>query len=114
MENGRVYTINKGINKPIEFKGLKAQYIWHVAGCVIGMLAFYWLLHCSGVNDYGGLVLALGFGGLSVARVYRMSRRFGQHGLMKRKARKMAPTALLSKSRKLFIQLTRDHVRTTR
>src|SRR4029450_6697341 len=23
-----VYKINKGINKPIEFKGLKARYIW--------------------------------------------------------------------------------------
>ena len=27
-----VYKINKGINKPIEFKGLKAQYIWYLGG----------------------------------------------------------------------------------
>ena len=26
-----VYTINKGVNKPIEFKGLKAQYIAYLA-----------------------------------------------------------------------------------
>lgn len=106
-----MYAINKGINKPLEFKGLKAQYIWHVAGGAVGMLAFYGLLHISGLNDYVGLVLALGVGAVLITRVYRMSRRFGQHGLMKRKARKMMPQALLSKSRKLFTQLTADYVR---
>jgi hypothetical protein len=111
METGRVYTINKGINKPLEFKGLKAQYVLYVAGGVVGMLAFYGVLHLSGFNDYVGLVLTLGVGTILIARVYRMSRRFGQHGLMKRKARKMMPQAILSKSRKLFTQLSTDHVR---
>ena len=27
-----VYKVNKGINKPIEFRGLKAQYIWWLGG----------------------------------------------------------------------------------
>ncbi|HMT97439.1 MAG TPA: DUF4133 domain-containing protein, partial [Ferruginibacter sp.] len=27
-----VYQINKGINRSIEFKGLKAQYIWYLGG----------------------------------------------------------------------------------
>lgn len=30
-----VYQINKGINKPIEFKGLKAQYIWYLGGGLV-------------------------------------------------------------------------------
>lgn len=109
METKRIYTINKGINKPLEFKGLKAQYIWHLVGAVMGVLVGYAAVHWAGLNDYLGLPLALGLGGLLVARVYRMSRKYGQHGLMKQRARKMAPPALLSKSRKVFTQLNRGY-----
>ena len=36
-----MYQINKGINKPIEFKGLKAQYIGYLAvGLVILLIGF--------------------------------------------------------------------------
>jgi hypothetical protein len=93
---------------------LKAQYIWHVAGCAVGALPFYGIEHLLGLNDYIGVATTLGLLGFAVARVYRMSRRFGQHGLMKRKAARMAPKALLSRSRQLFIHLSSDHVRTTR
>ena len=30
-----VYTINKGMNRPIVFKGLKAQYIWYLGGGIV-------------------------------------------------------------------------------
>jgi Domain of unknown function (DUF4133) len=91
---------------------LKAQYIWHLAGSVVGVLVVYGVMHLLGVNDYLGLPVALGLGGLLVVRVYRMSKRYGQYGLMKRNARRMVPKALLSRSRKMFIQLITDHVRT--
>jgi len=114
MDANKVYTVTRGINKPLEFKGLKAQYIWHLGGSVVGVLVFYGVMHLSGVNDYLGLPVALGLGGLLIARVYRMSKRYGQYGLMKRNARRMVPKALLSRSRKTFIQLTTDYVRTIR
>ena len=100
-----MYIIHKGINKPLEFKGLKAQYIWHLAGSAVGVLVVYGVMHLSGVNDYLGVPLALGFGGLLIARVYGVSRKYGQYGLMKKEARKAVPGALLSRSRKMFTQL---------
>ncbi len=112
MEANKVYTVTRGINKPLEFKGLKAQYIWHLAGSAVGVLVVYGVIHLMGINDYLGLPLAFGLWGLLIYRVYRMSRKYGQHGLMKRRARRLAPGALLSKSRKTFIKLTDDHVRT--
>jgi hypothetical protein len=36
-----VYQINKGINKPIEFKGLKAQYIWYLCGGLVALLILF-------------------------------------------------------------------------
>jgi hypothetical protein len=38
---------------------------------------------------------------------------YGQHGLMKRSAKRRMPVALLSGSRKVFIDLTGNYVRTT-
>ena len=36
-----VYRINKGINRSIEFKGLKAQYIWYLGGGVVALLIVF-------------------------------------------------------------------------
>jgi hypothetical protein len=54
-----VYKINKGINNPIVFKGLKGQYIGYLA---IGLLLLLFaILYILGVNMFVclGLVLSL-------------------------------------------------------
>lgn len=101
--------MNRGINKAIEFRGLKAQYIWYVGGAVVATLMLFAMLHISGVSSYLSVPLAFGIGGGLITRVFRMSKRYGQHGLMKWRARKMVPSALMSGSRKFFIQLFRDY-----
>ena len=45
-----IYKINKGINKPIEFKGLKAQYIWFLAGGILLLMFLFAVLYISGVK----------------------------------------------------------------
>jgi hypothetical protein len=48
-----VYKINKGINKPIEFKGLKAQYIGYLgARCQSCYSLSSAILYISGVNMF--------------------------------------------------------------
>jgi hypothetical protein len=109
----KVYHINRGINRPVEFRGLKAQYIGYFAACAVGTLVVFGVLYACGVSLYIATPLALGLGGWAAGGVFRMNRRYGQYGLMKRSARKRLPVALLSKSRKIFILLFRDHVQTT-
>ncbi len=46
-----VYRINKGINNPIGFKGLKAQYIWYLGGGLICLLIFF----CYSFISAGGV-----------------------------------------------------------
>ena len=47
-----VYQINKGINKPIKFKGLKAQHIWYLGGGLVALLILFAIIYIIGVNVF--------------------------------------------------------------
>lgn len=100
-----VYTINKGINKPIEFKGLKAQYIMYLAVGLVGLLLLFAILYICGVNMFICLVLIVILGTALFMFVYRMSDTYGQHGLTKKLARRDIPDHIKVSSRKIFIHL---------
>lgn len=44
-----VYQINRGVGKPVEFKGLKAQYIWYLGGGLVALLVLFAILYIAGV-----------------------------------------------------------------
>lgn len=100
-----VYKINKGINKPIEFKGLKAQYIAYLAVGLIGLLILFAVLYIIGVNMFVCLALTLILGVALFMTVYRLSDTYGQHGLLKKMAKRSIPSFIKSTSRKIFLQL---------
>ncbi len=97
-----VYQINKGINRSIEFKGLKAQYIWWLAGAVIGLLVLFALLYIVGVNTFICLGIVGGTGAYSVMKIYAISAKYGEHGMMKQMAQRNIPQVLKSRSRKFL------------
>lgn len=105
----KVYTIHKGINRPLVFKGLKAQYIFYAVGVVVGLFILTIVLLIAGVNSWLCIPLSMGVGALLIGRIYKMNKQFGQYGLMKRSARKAVPKALRVKSRKVFIHLNPSH-----
>lgn len=100
-----VYQINKGVNKAIEFNGLKAQYISYLAVGLIVLLLLFVVLHICGV----GMWLCLGLVGAGGAGlffwVFRLSRRYGEYGLMKLRARRGVPSCLKFRDRALFLGL---------
>jgi hypothetical protein len=99
------YTINKGVQKPIEFKGLKAQYILYAGIILAGELVLFATLYLCGLNSYGCLLIVAGTGGLGITKVYRLSRRYGEFGYLKRRAARRLPRVIRSHSRKIFIGL---------
>jgi hypothetical protein len=99
-----VYPINKGINRSIEFKGLKAQYIWWLGGGLLIILILFAILFMIGISAYICLLFALSTGGAVFFFVYRLSNRFGEHGMMKMMAKRNIPGRIVSRSRKLFIK----------
>ena len=102
-----VYQINKGINKPIEFKGLKAQYIWYLGGGLLALLILFAILYICGVNTFICLAIIVGSATALFMHVYKLSRKYGEHGMMKSLAQRSIPTVVKSDSRKVFIELCR-------
>ncbi|GAA4131928.1 DUF4133 domain-containing protein [Sphingobacterium kyonggiense] len=103
-----IYQINKGINKPIEFKGLRAQYIGYLAVGLVLLLIGFAVLYISGLSLLVILPLILGLGSGLFFTVFRLSHRFGQYGLLKYFARRSLPRYLKFSSRKIFTALTKD------
>ena len=93
-----VYQINKGINKPIEFKGLKAQYIWYLGGGLVALLIFFAIIYIIGVNVFICLALIVSLSTALFMYVYKLSRTYGEFGLMKKGAKKAVPKVIKSYS----------------
>lgn len=99
------YHINKGINRPIEFRGLKAQYIYYLAIGLAILLVDFAIMYISGLPVYLCVaVTGLAGSGLFFG-VYRYSQKYGEHGLMKSIAYRQVPVAIKSRTRKIFKQL---------
>lgn len=102
-----VYKINKGINKPIEFKGLKAQYIWWLGGGLLVLLIVFAVLYLLGVHPFACMAVVLVGGTALFMQVYQLSRKFGPHGMMKQMAKRLMPKVIKVHSRNVFIDLCR-------
>lgn len=93
------YNINKGIGRTVEFRGLKAQYLFIFAGGLLGLLIVVMVLYIAGVGSY--LCIGIGVGGASLLiwQTFAMNRKFGEHGLMKLAAKRCHPRYILSRRR---------------
>jgi hypothetical protein len=104
--NNSIYNINKGINKSIEFRGLRAQYIWYFAGLVLVLLVVFAALYIVGAGTLICLAVCGSAAAFGSMKIFALSRKYGQHGLMKAIARKRVPRVLKSYGRRFFQQLT--------
>ncbi len=98
-----VYQINKGINQSIEFKGLKAQYIWYLGGGIIMLMILFSVLYIVGIPSFVCVGIILVSGALLVMKVYQMSHKYGEYGLMKALSKKQLPKTVRTYSRKVFM-----------
>lgn len=89
------YHINKGIGRTVEFKGLKAQYLFLFAGGLLGLLILVMVLYMAGVNSYICLGVGIGCASLIVWQTFSLNRKYGEHGLMKIAARKRHPKYII-------------------
>ena len=99
-----VYQVNKGINKSIEFKGLKAQYIWYLGGGIAALLVVFSAMYLIGLPSLLCVGVILIAGALLVMKVYGMSNKYGEHGLMKAMARKQVPKIIKIRGRQVFLK----------
>lgn len=100
-----VYQVNKGINKPIEFQGLKAQYIAYLAAGLVGLMLLFAILYIAGTPIVICLPLVILLGTMLFMGVYRYSHKYGQYGLLKKAAKRGLPQYIRCHSQKTFIGL---------
>lgn len=85
------YNINKGIGRTVEFKGLKAQYLFVFAGGLLGILILVMILYMVGVNSFVCLFLGASGALLIVWQTFSLNKKYGEYGLMKISAHKRHP-----------------------
>jgi len=100
-----VYSINKGINQCIEFKGLKAQYIWYLGGGVVGLMILFAVMYIIGIPSLVCVGIIGTAGAILVFKIYKMSNIYGEYGMMKALAKKQIPKWIKVYSREVFMKL---------
>jgi len=91
------YFINKGVNKPAEFKGLQSQYLFIFAGGLLGTFVVFIIMYLAGINQwvciFTGLVLAF----VVIWLTFSLNRKFGRFGLMKVQSTRTFPRRIINR-----------------
>lgn len=93
------YSINKGIGETVEYKGLKAQYLFIFAAGLLALFVLFVIMYMCGVPQW----FCIGFGAVSatalVALTFRLNARYGRYGLMKLAAVRYHPRYIINRRR---------------
>ncbi len=98
------FSINKGIGKSVEFKGLKAQYLFIFVGGLLAIFILTVILYMIGTPQ----VISIGIGvvgaTLLVWQTFSLNAKYGEHGMMKHSAKSKHPRYITNRRsvRKLF------------
>ena len=91
------YQVNRGIGKPVEFKGLKSQYLFIFCGGLLAVFVVFIVLFMAGVNQWLCIGFIVSASLLLVWQTFRLNAKYGTHGLMKAAARKRHPRFIISR-----------------
>ncbi len=98
-----IYSINKGINQPLTFKGFKAHYITYLAIGLVALLLIFACIFMLGIPSYISMSGVLVIGVIWVRYIRHLSDKYGQYGYLKKIARSRMPDSLRNYTRKIFI-----------
>lgn len=91
------YNINKGIGRSVEFRGLRAQYLFIFAGGLLAVFVLFVVMYMAGIGQW----TCIGFGVTAATTLvwltYRLNAKYGEHGLMKVFAAKRHPRYLINR-----------------
>jgi predicted lipid-binding transport protein (Tim44 family) len=96
-----VYSINRNVNRPVQFKGLKGQWMYKMAAVLVMLLLTFAILYICGVAAILCVVIVFSAGGFLIHRIYKFNDKYGEHGLMKKNCARQI--ILKVQSRKIFM-----------
>ena len=93
------FSINKGIGRTVEYKGLRAQYLFIFAGGLIVDFIVFVIMYMCGLPQW----FCIGFGAVRASVLvwytFRLNGKYGQYGLMKLTSVKYRPRYIINRLR---------------
>jgi hypothetical protein len=86
-----VYQINKGVGKPIVFRGLKGPWIGCLFCGLAGLVVLFAVAYITGVPLPACVIVVISLGIALFLLVYRLNHRYSEHGIMKNIAYRSMP-----------------------
>ncbi|KAA6340393.1 hypothetical protein EZS27_011734 [termite gut metagenome] len=104
------YSINKGIGRPAEFKGLQSQYLFLFAGGLLAVFVAFVIMYMIGIGGMFCIAFGLVTGGILVQGIFRLNSKYGEHGLMKVQAASNHPRYIINRLRieRLFNRIAKE------
>lgn len=96
------YTINKGVNRPLDFYGLKETYIFYFVGGLLCAILVYFLLQF--LSNWVAIPASLVVAAASYFVTYYLNNKYGANGLSKRLAQNACPKRIQLKRTRCLIQ----------
>ena len=97
------FEINKGVGREVEFKGLRAQYLFIFAAGLLAVFVMFVIMYMAGIGQW----VCIGFGVVSASvlvwATFRMNAKYGEWGLMKLHALRSHPRYIIN--RRKFLRL---------
>lgn len=95
----REYSINKGVGRSVEYKGLKAQYLFIFAIGLLSLFVLFVIMYVAGIPQW----FCIGFAAVSASALvwltFRLNARYGRYGLMKLAAVRYHPHYIINRLR---------------
>ncbi|GGF42631.1 DUF4133 domain-containing protein [Echinicola rosea] len=96
------FTLNKGVNRPISFKGLQAQYILYLGIGLVVLLLLFAMGYVLGISFWINGTACGFMGYLLIEGVFGLNRKYGEHGLKKRMAFRKVPMGIKVRDREFI------------
>ena len=97
------FEINKGVGREVEFKGLRAQYLFIFAFGLLAVFVVFVIMYMAGIGQW----VCIGFGVIAASvlvwATFRMNAKYGEWGLMKLQALRRHPRYIINRRR--FLRL---------
>ena len=91
------FSINRGIGRPAEFKGLKSQYLFIFAGGLLGLFIVFVVVYMIGLNQWICIIFGVVAAVILVYGTFYINEKYGEHGLMKAQARCNHPRYVINR-----------------
>lgn len=94
-----VYSINKGIGRSAEFKGLKSQYLFIFAGGLLGLFVLFVVMYMIGIDQTVCLIFGIASASVLIWGTFHLNEKYGEHGLLKLQASHSHPRFIINRRR---------------